>query len=305
MIDKPQGPEVAVLSTTINTDNAYVDWCAVIAGAVTASAISFVLFAFGTGIGLSIASPYPAESVSPLVFAIVLSLWILVVTIISFLTGGYFTGVLMKRRIGADHEREMRDGMHGALTWALGILLGAVITAWTVAGVAKSGTEAAANAVTAVASADKSGAAYFADVLLRSDNPAAVAPAETDIRRGEISRIFLRSPTGDISPTDRTYLNTLVMRQSGLAEPEAVARVEAVVGDFRSAVTKAQEAGEKARRYALLLAFAVASTLVLGAAAAWWAAVQGGEHRDQGFDFRPHIGWRPTSRLRKTSSSGL
>jgi hypothetical protein len=29
--------------------------------------------------------------------------------------------------------------------------------------------------------------------------------------------------------------------------------------------------------------------------------VQGGEHRDQGFDFRPHIGWQ--GRLRKFSSS--
>lgn len=298
MIDKGQGPEVAVLSTTVSTDNAYVDWCAVIAGAVIASAISFVLFTFGTGIGFSIASPYPAENVSPLMFAIVLALWILVVTIISFLTGGYFTGVLMKRRIGADHEREMRDGMHGALTWAVAVLLGALITAWTVAGVAKSGTEAGANAIRAVATADQAGTTYFADVLLRTDNPASVAPAETDIRRGEISRIFLRNPTGDVSPSDRTYLSRLVMRQSGLAEPEAAARVETVVGEFRAAVTKAREAAEKARKYVLLLAFAVASTLALGAAAAWWAAVQGGEHRDQGFDFRPHIGWRPTSRPR-------
>ena len=300
MIDKGQGPEVAILSTTINTDKAYVDWCAIIAGAVIASAMSFVLLAFGAGIGLSTASAYPAESVSPLSFSIVLSLWILLVAIISFLTGGYFTGVLMKRRIGADHEREMRDGMHGALMWASAVLLGALITASTVAGVAKSGTEAGANAVTALATADQAEATYFADALLRTDNPAAVAPVETDIRRGEISRIFLRNPTEDVSPSDRAYLGRLVMRQSGLAEPEALARVETVVGDFRAAVTKAQEAAEKARRYALLLAFAIASTLALGAAAAWWAAVQGGEHRDQSFDFRPHIGWGPTSRERRT-----
>jgi hypothetical protein len=298
MVDKVQGPEVAVLSTTVNTDNSYVDWCAVIAGAAIASAISFVLFTFGTGIGLSIASPYPAESVSPVIFAIVLALWILVVTIISFLTGGYFTGVLMKRRIGAEHETEMRDGMHGALTWAVAVILGALITAWTVAGVAKSGTEAGASAVAAVATGDQAQAMYFADSLLRTDDPAAVVPAETDSRRGEISRLLLRNPGGDVSPADRTYLSRLVMRQSGLAEAEAAARVETVVGEFRAAVTKAQEAAEKARKYALLLAFAVASTLALGAAAAWWAAVQGGEQRDQGFDFRPHIGWQPKNRLR-------
>jgi len=147
MTAQDQGPEVAVLSTTINSEaSPYVDWPAIVAGAVLASAISFVLFAFGTGIGLSITSPYPSESVSAPIFAIVLSLWILLVTVMSFLAGGYFTGLLMRRRALPDHEQEMRDGMHGALTWALGILLGALIAAWTVAGTARTATEAAANA---------------------------------------------------------------------------------------------------------------------------------------------------------------
>jgi hypothetical protein len=77
-----------VHSTTIITDtSSHVDWPAVIAGAVIATAISSVLFAFGTGIGLSIASPYPSENVSPAIFAIILSLWILLVTVMSFLAG--------------------------------------------------------------------------------------------------------------------------------------------------------------------------------------------------------------------------
>ena len=41
-----------------------IDWPAVIAGAILAAAISFVLLTFGTGIGLSITSPYPREGVS-------------------------------------------------------------------------------------------------------------------------------------------------------------------------------------------------------------------------------------------------
>ena len=150
MTAQDTGPEVAVLSTTINTDNtAYVDWAAIIAGAVIAAAISFVLYAFGTGIGLSVASPYPSESVSASVFAILLCLWVLVVALMSFLAGGYFTGLLIKRRVGLEHEREMRDGMHGALSWALAVLLGALIAAWTVAGIAKTGTEAGSTATLA------------------------------------------------------------------------------------------------------------------------------------------------------------
>src|SRR5688572_4249500 len=99
MAAQDKGPEVAVLSTTINNDvSAHVDWPAIVAGAVIAAAISFVLFTFGAAVGLSITSPYPAESVSAPIFAIVLGLWILWVSVLSFLIGGYFTGLLMRRR---------------------------------------------------------------------------------------------------------------------------------------------------------------------------------------------------------------
>lgn len=286
-----KGPELAVVSTTINNEAAaYVDWPAIVAGAVIAAAISFMLFTFGTAVGLSVASPYPGQNVSGPTFAILVAVWILFVTVSSFLIGGYFTGLLMRRRALAEHEREMRDGMHGALAWALGVLLGAVIAGWTVAGAARTGVETAAQAAVA-ASADKAPSAYFADVLLRSDNPSAVAPAETEQRRAEVNRIFLRNPSGDIPAADRAYLGQLVMRQTGLPEAEAAARADKVVTEYRDAVTAAQQAAEKARKFALLVAFAIGATLAISAAAAWWAAVHGGEHRDQAFDFRPHIGW--------------
>jgi hypothetical protein len=190
----------------------------------------------------------------------------------------------------------MRDGMHGAITWALGVLLGALIAAWTIGGAAKTGTETAAHASLAVVASNQTPAAYYADLLLRSDNPSSVAPAETELRHAEVNRIFMRNPTGDIAPSDRSYLKQLVMRQSGLPDAEAQSRVEAVVTEYRTAVTTAQDAAEKARKFTLLLAFAVAATLAISAGAAWWAAVQGGEHRDQGVDLRPYIGWRPTTR---------
>lgn len=292
MVAQDKGPDVAVLSTTIHNDvGSNVDWPAIVAGAVIAAAISFVLFAFGTGIGLSITSPYPSENVSAPVFVIVLALWFLWVTALSFLIGGYFTGLLMRRRAAGEHEREMRDGMHGVLTWALGVLLGALIAAWTVSGAAKTGAEAASQVSTVASASNQTPTDYFTDVLLRSDNPSAVAPAETELRRSEVNRIFLRNPSGDIAPADRTYLGQLVMRQTGLPEAEAATRVETVATEYRNAVTAAQEAAEKARKFALLLAFAVAATLAVSAGVAWWAAVQGGEHRDQNFDLRPYIGW--------------
>ncbi|MGE4252729.1 MAG: hypothetical protein AB7F09_25320, partial [Parvibaculaceae bacterium] len=241
------GPEVAVVSTTINNDaGAYVDWPAIVAGAVIASAISFVLFTFGTAVGLSIASPYPSESVSAATFAIVLGLWILWVSVLSFLIGGYFAGLLMRQRVVGDHEREMRDGMHGVLSWALGVLLGALIAAWTVGGVARTGAEAAGQVATAAAATRTAPTEYFVDTLLRSDNPSAVAPAETELRRGEVLRIFQRNPAGDIASADQTYLTQLVTRQTGLPEADAKTRVDTVVTEYRNTVTTAQEAAEKA-----------------------------------------------------------
>lgn len=294
-------PEVAVLSTTITTErSSSVDWPAILAGAVIAAAISFVLFAFGSAVGLSITSPYPAEGVSAVTFAIVLGLWIILVTVLSFMAGGYFTGLLMQRRAAGDHESEMRDGMHGVLAWGFGVLLGALITAFTIAGAAKTGTETAANVALAGA-ADHMPVSYYADLLLRSDRPEAIAPAETEARRAEVTRILLRNPSGEVAANDRSYLNQVVMRQTGLAEADATARVDAAVTELRSTVAKLQEAAEKARKFALLLAFAVAGALAIGAAAAWWAAVQGGEHRDQSVDLRPYIGWKREARLHKTS----
>ncbi len=287
------GPEVAVVETTINTERSSVDWGAVIAGAVIAAAISFVLFTFGAAVGLSITSPYPAESVSAVTFALVLGLWIVLVTVMSFLAGGYFTGLLMQRRAAGDHETEMRDGMHGVLAWGFGVLIGAVITAFTIAGPAKSGADVAANVASAALSgADRTPVAYYADLLLRSDRPEAVAPAETEARRGEAARILARYPSGEVEAKDRTYLNQLVMRQTGLAEAEATTRVDTALTELRTMVTQARDAAEKARKFALFLGFAVAGALAVAAAAAWWAAVQGGEHRDQNVDLRPYIGWR-------------
>jgi hypothetical protein len=293
------GPELAVVEATINTERSSVDWGAVIAGAVIAAAISFVLFAFGAAVGLSITSPYPAEGVSAVTFALVLGLWIVLVTVMSFLAGGYFTGLLMQRRAAGDHETEMRDGMHGVLAWGFGVLLGALITAFTIAGPAKSGADAAATVANATLSgADRTPIAYYADLLLRSDRPEAVAPAETEARRSETARILARYPSGEIEAKDRAYLNQLVMRQTGLAEAEATTRVDTALAELRSMVTQARDAAEKARKFALFLGFAVAGALAVAAAAAWWAAVQGGEHRDQNIDLRPYIGWRREARPR-------
>src|SRR4051812_12452311 len=115
-------------TTALSTDSFhYVDWGAIVAGAVLASAISILMFTFGTGIGLSMVSPWEGEGASTTAYFITLALWTLWVVVSSFMAGGYITGRL-RRRIGdsTEHESDVRDGSHGLLVWALGLLIAAV-----------------------------------------------------------------------------------------------------------------------------------------------------------------------------------
>ena len=277
----------------------YVEWSAVFAGAVLASAISFTLLTFGTGIGLSLTSAYPGESVTIWGFAIALALWILWVSTSSFFAGGYLAG-RMRARIGdaTEHEVEVRDAIHGLLVWATSVLLGALIAYFTAVGVAGKTADVAvtgATAATAVASqaAPNSPLAYWADVLARtggapsaatggSANAAVVAtPGSSE----EIGRIFATANAeGQISSEDRTYLSQLVARNTGLSEADAQARVDTVLQNVKTATDEARRVAEQARKYAVLMAFLTAATIAVGAAAAWFAAGLGGKHRDQGLD---------------------
>jgi hypothetical protein len=76
-----------------------------------------------------------------------------------------------------------------------------------------------------------------------------------------------------MAPDDRTYLIRQVAARTGLPPPEAEARVN-------QAIAQSSDAIAKARHGAVILAFMIAASLMLGAAVAWLAAAFGGQHRD-------------------------
>jgi hypothetical protein len=179
-------PRDAAVDISVGDTARYVDWTAIFAGAILASAISFVLFTFGTGIGLSLTSPYPSESVNLTTFAIALGLWVLWVSTSSFIAGAYLTGRL-RRPVGdaTAHEVEVRDAAHGLLVWAVSVLIGALIAAWVTAGVAGKTADVAAGAATGATAAAAQEVAdgagdptrYWTDVLFRPGATGAVAAA--------------------------------------------------------------------------------------------------------------------------------
>jgi hypothetical protein len=59
----------------------YLEWGPVIAGAIGAAAISFVLLTFGSALGLSALSPYPYRGLSASTFLVVATLYVALVQV--------------------------------------------------------------------------------------------------------------------------------------------------------------------------------------------------------------------------------
>ena len=287
MSDTPRAAMVVSEETvTTGNTNSYIDWPAILAGVVLASAISLILLTFGSAIGLSMTSAREGQSASLFWMAVVGGLWILWVQLMASSAGAYLTG-RMRRRIGdaSEHESDLRDGSNGLVMWGLATLVAATI-AW-------SGLLGAANvagqAAGAVASAAGGAASTVADALAPSDllidrtlRGGPDAPAVTDNDRAQIGRILASTASGDaLDATDRDYLISTIASRTGMSEEEAAQRVDQVVARAQEIEAQARATAERARRAALVAAFLTAASLLLGAAAAYWAATMGGNHRDK------------------------
>jgi len=295
------GPSpTASASVRPQTGANFVEWSAVFAGAVLAAALSFVFLTFGTAIGLSFTSPWPNSGGSAKFIAAVAILWVMIQQIGAFMAGGYVAGRLRSRwHDTTEHEIEFRDGLHGALVWSVGLVIGAAMLMATAGAAARTGIEVAGKAA-AASSADPMDAVL--DSMLR---PVSVAQAQSappggaptarpqpsgaanmDSTRAEMARIMAKSLTnGSMTPQDRTYLAQIVAQRTGVPQPEAEKRVS-------EALNATREAADKARRAAILAGFVTAAGLVVSFGAAWWAAMKGGQHRDHSVPARFEFGNR-------------
>jgi hypothetical protein len=105
-----------------------VEWGAVFAGASITTATGLILLGFGAALGLGFASPYDGEGMEPAAFAIAAGLYLLWVQVTAFFIGGYATARLRARAPGAsEHEVDVRDGLHGLVTWSVSVVAAAII----------------------------------------------------------------------------------------------------------------------------------------------------------------------------------
>ncbi len=262
----------------------YLEWGAIFGGAVLAAAISSIMTAFGSAIGLTLVSPYTGKSTSLTVIAIVAALWALWISVSCFAAGGYLAG-RMRRPIGdaTPHERDIRDGAHGLVVWAAAALLLAAVTTSGIIGATKSAADGAASMVSTAASLTQpvDPMASSIDGLMRTTN----AATQDDGSRQELTRIMSGAlASGSLSAPDKSYVAAKIAARSGIPQAEAEKRVDDAMVKLNQAKEAAKQAAEKARKIGVITAFLTAAVLLVGAAAAWAAAMLGGKHRDEGMD---------------------
>jgi hypothetical protein len=280
-IDAPTGVTVVETADTGRESASYVDWAAIIAGVVFASAISLVLISFGSAIGLNFLDFNSRDGAPAILIGIGAASWFLWVQISSFMAGGYLAGRLRRRHFDAtEDESDVRDGAHGLLVWGGAMIVGAILAVGGVGAIASATGQAVATATVAASNVADEAVdpnAYFVDTLFRAQTP-----VDPGTARDEAGRIFAQAALGDgaVNPDDRTYLANVVAANTGLTPEEAQARVDQVIANVEAARQEAIEAARVARNTAIIAAFLLAASSLVSAIGAYWAAQKGGNHRD-------------------------
>lgn len=276
----------------VETSTSGVAWPAIIGGAFGAIALTLILLALGSGLGLASVSPWPNFGASAVTFTVTTAVWLVVTQWLASGLGGYLTGRLRTKWVGLHtHEVFFRDTANGFLAWAVATVIGAAFLAAAassvVSGTATMVAGAASGAATGASQmATRSGGnladptAYFVDSLYRSDHPSANA-ADQDVHT-QTTRILLYGMwNGDIPAPDRTYLAQLVSARTGLSQVDAEKRVDNVIAQEKTAEMKARQAADAARKAGAYLSIFTALSMLVGAFIACVAAALGGQQRDE------------------------
>jgi hypothetical protein len=253
-----------------------VSWPAIVAGAVVACALTLVLLAFGTGLGLTVVSPWAGSGVSATTFKIGTGLYLVVIAMIASSLGGYIAGRLRSGWSGVHgDEVYFRDTAHGFVAWALASVLGAAVLASPASSlIGGAATGLTQGAVTSAAQSTGPMDGYV-DTLLRADPASPAASTNQTDSRGEVVRLFTRSfrNGGDLKAPDREYVAKVVAARTGLSQADADKRVNEVV-------TQVKADTDAARKATAAVAFWLTASLLLGAFCASLAATEGGGLRD-------------------------
>ena len=302
-------------AAAVNSASA-VSWGAIFAGAAAAASLALMLLMLGAGLGLTSISPWENQGLAAGTVGIAAIAWLTFTQIVASGMGGYLAGRLRTKWVDT-HTNEIyfRDTAHGFLTWAVALLVSAVLLTTTISsligGSAKViGSVAGGATATAVNNAgegssmlSKSSMEYFTRSLFRASgstpagnsnapgndvmamNQPAPPKAESPAQLAEVTGIFANSIySGALPKDDLTYVAQLGSQNTGISQQEAEQRVQAVYdkaqANLKEAKDKAQQAADAARKttsYVTLWSFI---SLLIGAFVASLCATYGGRQRD-------------------------
>jgi hypothetical protein len=264
-------PSELRLGTFANDSNlSGVSWPAVVAGAFVTAALSLILLALGTGIGLSSVSPWANSGASGAAVATGAIVWFVLIEIIASSMGGFLAGRLRTKWVNVHtHEVYFRDTAHGFLVWAVAL----VITTAFLATAATAMIGGAARGNSSQSSPARGPEAYYVDSLLRTTS--ASVEQSNNVLSGEVGLIFAKAlRDGNLIAEDKTYLARLVAARTGVNEPEAQNRVNQIFEQARQAADSARRAVAHSMYWTFL-------ALLVGAFCASFSATIGGRQRDR------------------------
>ncbi|MDF0697851.1 hypothetical protein PYR71_15320 [Rhizobium sp. MC63] len=289
--------ESGEVAAPVESSNSAMTWGPIFGGAAAAIGVTLILLLLGSGLGLTMVSPWSGQSSSLGTLGITAAIWLVLVQWLSSALGGYVTGRL-RTKWAAVHTDEVffRDTAHGFISWALATIFVAGFLASSLTALAGAGAQAVGSAASAVGStaaaagtAAASSAnspldlstAYFTDALLRPDQARAAATSNDAAATSEVSRILLNGAAeGQIPDDDKAYLATIVSARTGLSEADARTRVDTVLKRIEDAKVATQKAADEARKAASTTALLGSLSLLVGAFIAAAAAALGGSQRD-------------------------
>jgi hypothetical protein len=269
--------------TPINSANSEanssgVSWSAVIAGGFVTAALSLILLALGTGLGLSSVSFWANVGASASSVGRAAIAWLILMEFMSSSMGGYLAGRL-RTKWTSIHSDEVyfRDTAHGFLAWCVALVISAAFlasAATSMVGSAISSESHSGTSSTGSAGTHEGGPnAYYVDSLFRT-NGTKPEGGTTAAAHDEAEVIFANAlEHHSLAPGDKTYLAQLVANTTGMSAVDANQRVDNVFAD----ATHAAETARKSVAHTLLWTFLA---LLIGAFCASFSATIGGRQRD-------------------------
>src|ERR1700750_690709 len=174
----------SVTTGSIAAEPVSLQWTPIFAGALAATALSFILVTFAAAVGLGVSSSAPTWRDASAALWLLSGLYLILQAIVSFALGAYIAGRLRRTVVASPSEQvETRDGLHGLTVWAVAVVLGATVAAF----VAAAAINRPSPATAANASAAEPVLSYELDRLFRSPR----RPPNVDLRseRAEAGRI--------------------------------------------------------------------------------------------------------------------